>query len=448
MYNRVNINSFNEYGMNGVNQMKYNIIDFGAEMSDKLQTKQIQAAIDRCYLDGGGEVIIPAGIYRTGSIRLRSNVTLHLLSGAILEGSDNPDDYNSYNDSEIEPIEIYPQGDEMRSVYPFSRWNNGIIRAFYAENIAIIGDENSYIDGVNCYDPEGEEGYRGPHGINMHFCKNIRFEGYTFRNSANWAHAIQKSSNITVKNITVHGGHDGFDVRTCENILIEDCEFYSGDDAIAGYDNYDVLIRNCILNCSCHSLRIGGTDVVVENCEIQGNARYGHRYTMTADEKARRLMTTDKNNHITMAIFNYYCDNRANPRKVPGNMVIRNCKIDGGDCIYMNLFGSIWTKNRELEHLRIENCTFTNMQKGTLFIQQGDEANNGGKMVLELENVTISAKDGIEDTPFMTARYFDKIIFKNVIANGFRNLDVIKELGVSDGEVVIENSSPFVVKNV
>ena len=69
-------------------------------------------------------------------------------------------------------------------------------------------------------------------------------------------------------------------------------------------------------------------------------------------------------------------------------------------------------------------------------------------MVLELENVTISAKDGIEDTPFMTARYFDKIIFKNVTANGFRNLDVIKELGVSDGEVVIENSSPFVVKNV
>ena len=85
---------------------------------------------------------------------------------------------------------------------------------------------------------------------------------------------------------------------------------------------------------------------------------------------------------------------------------------------------------------------------GTLFVQQSDEANDGGKMVLELENVTISAKDGIEDAPFMTARYFDKIIFKNVTANGFRNLDVIKELGVSDGEIIIENSSPFVIKNV
>ena len=110
-------------GANGVNQMKYNIIDFGAEMSDKLQTKQIQAAIDRCYLDGGGEVIIPAGIYRTGSIRLRSNVTLHLLSGAILEGSDNPDDYNSYNDSEIEPLDIYPMENEGSNVYPYSKWN-------------------------------------------------------------------------------------------------------------------------------------------------------------------------------------------------------------------------------------------------------------------------------------------------------------------------------------
>lgn len=55
----------------------YTITDFGARISDLLQTEAIQRAIDECFSNGGGEVIIPAGIYRTGGLRLRSHVTLH-----------------------------------------------------------------------------------------------------------------------------------------------------------------------------------------------------------------------------------------------------------------------------------------------------------------------------------------------------------------------------------
>lgn len=56
----------------------YNIIDFGAITNTKeLQTDKIQSAIDKAFLDGGGEVVIPRGIFNTATIRLRSNVTLH-----------------------------------------------------------------------------------------------------------------------------------------------------------------------------------------------------------------------------------------------------------------------------------------------------------------------------------------------------------------------------------
>ncbi len=63
--------------------MVYNIIDFGAKVSDLLQTEAIQNAIDKCFLNGGGEVVIPSGVYRTGGLRLRSHVTLHLFRSNI-----------------------------------------------------------------------------------------------------------------------------------------------------------------------------------------------------------------------------------------------------------------------------------------------------------------------------------------------------------------------------
>ena len=69
-----------------------------------LVTKEIQSAIDECFLAGGGEVVVPKGEYLVGSLRLRSGVTLHLLEGTHLKGSVDPEDYNSYLEDKIEPI--------------------------------------------------------------------------------------------------------------------------------------------------------------------------------------------------------------------------------------------------------------------------------------------------------------------------------------------------------
>ena len=55
-----------------------------------------------------------------------------------------------------------------------SRWNNALIRAWKAQNITLIGEPGSVIDGNNTYDAIGEENYRGPHGITFFSCKNIR----------------------------------------------------------------------------------------------------------------------------------------------------------------------------------------------------------------------------------------------------------------------------------
>ena len=67
--------------------MKVDVRDYGAMPDGGNCTQSIQKAIDDCYLKGGGEVVVPAGIYLAAGLRLRSNVTLHLMENAVLQGS-------------------------------------------------------------------------------------------------------------------------------------------------------------------------------------------------------------------------------------------------------------------------------------------------------------------------------------------------------------------------
>ena len=197
----------------------FSIIDFGAcSTTDELQTRYIQAAIDECFLQGGGEVQIPEGTFLTGGIRLRSNVCLHLMENAHLKGIRDPEAYGVLEDDVIEPIpnndrtvKLYhtPTADENFQTYEWfnragSRWNHGLIRAAYAKNVSVIGECGSALDGSDCYDALGEELYRGPHLMNFFYCENITLRGYTCVDSANWAHAFFYSKNLIIEKVKIY----------------------------------------------------------------------------------------------------------------------------------------------------------------------------------------------------------------------------------------------------
>ena len=72
----------------------FNVRDYGAVGNGQtLDSPAIRSAIDACAANGGGTVYLPAGQYLTGSLFLRNNISLHLDSGAVILGSENPDDY-------------------------------------------------------------------------------------------------------------------------------------------------------------------------------------------------------------------------------------------------------------------------------------------------------------------------------------------------------------------
>jgi len=418
--------------------MAYNILTYGAQTNGELCTTQIQKAIDDCFLNGGGEVLIPAGRFLTGGLRLRSNVTLHLLENAVLLGSICPEDYADYINDAIEPIPeeertkpvstVKPGKEVGRSAHPYSRWNNAIIRAIKAKNIAIIGEPGSEINGQNCYDPIGEESYRGPHAINMWFCENVTLRGYTIRDSANWAHAIQNSKGITIRDVTVLGGHDGFDVRTCDDILVEDCCFRTGDDCIAGFDNCNVTVRNCYFESSCSVFRFGGTDVLVESCR-SGAATYGFRGRLSKEEKENRMPTGENQIRTSHYAFLYYCDNRADVRKTPGNILIRNCSFASLDAIMGLPFGHMWCCNRSLRDITFENCVFDGLCYPMQLTCPEEEP-----LTLRLRDCRVIAREGFEQIAFLTGKNVAAVETERVSFINMENPSVTVEKGPINGQ--------------
>ena len=148
-------------------------------------TAAIQGSIDAAWRRGGGTVEIPSGVHRIGGIRLRSNVTLLLRSGCVLLASRNLSDYDRWMKDELEPVTPPPA--EFRHQY-LRNWYRAVIRLHCATNAAIVGEPGSVIDGCNSFDRDGEEKYRGAHGITAMYATNCVFRGYTMRRTGNWAH--------------------------------------------------------------------------------------------------------------------------------------------------------------------------------------------------------------------------------------------------------------------
>lgn len=442
------------------------ILDFGAKSGlDSLQTKSVQNAIDYCFRTGGGEVEIPKGSFLIGGIRLRSNVTLYLRKGARLIASRNPDDYELPSDDGVEkPIDkrLYEQEEKIngRSVdglHYFRRWYRAIIKAYEAENIAIVGEEDSYIDGRDCYDALGEEGYRGPHAICFCKCKNVKLDGYTVKDSGNWAHSIWESQNIRCKRVTVLAGHDGLDILGCDDVRVEDCTFFSGDDAIAGFDNQNVVIENNRFSSACSAFRFSGTGVLIRNCQINGNSPYLHRYTLSQEEKETGVLLTDEQNpnhrYRMKSFYSYYADYRLEIRKMPANIVVENCTVDSPEKFFhFNFSGSeCWSTNKPLTEIVFKNIVAKNLR---LPIVAYGEAEN--PLQITFENICFEiAPDYADDCLFKTAN-LKRMELKNCTVKGFQGKTTVKNYGVQRGEIlsdsfpvsVVETDEAFIVESI
>jgi polygalacturonase len=241
---------------------KYNVRELGAAGDGKtLDTAAIQKAIDSAAGDGGGEVDFPAGTYLTGSLELRSHVTVRLDKDAVILGSAAADDY---------PIVT-------------ARWE-GIERPCHRALISARDAEDIAITGAGTIRGDATVGRlrnpRAPTIIEPISCKHVRVEGVTLKSTRIWTLHPTYCEDVTVSGVTfdtVEANSDGIDPDSCKGVLIDHCSFSTGDDDIAiksgkgqegvriGKPSEDITITNCTF--------LKGNAPVAMGSELSGGIR-------------------------------------------------------------------------------------------------------------------------------------------------------------------------------
>jgi len=382
-----------------------------------LMTQIIQSAIDSCAKTGGGSVVFSSGKYISGSIQLKSRVSLQFEKGVILQGSENYKDYE----------------------------NDAFIYGNQLSDISICGE--GVIDGVNCINPTGEEGFRGPHCIRLINCKNISFKDFTIKNSANWAINCRYCSKGVVDKVSIRGGHDGLHTRFCTNFKVTGCDFRTGDDAFAGNDNRDFFITNCKINTSCNGFRMGCLNFTVKNCQLWGPGESVHKI--------------QKRNNM-LAAFVYFSPKDENPKLVSGNWLIENVTVENVDHFFVyNFKDGLWQTGQPLTTIKFDHVTANGILGGFNIIGDLDK-----KFKLKVENSEFKFREGasykgdlFEDAKLLSpalfnAMNFGKIELKNVT---FHKKDESPILNCNNGNSLIleqinfftgNNSSPYKIENL
>ena len=347
--------------------MEYRLDQYGVlPDGDRLQTDAIQRVLDLCG-ETGGTVIFPKGTYLFSSLLLHSHTTVYLESGAVLLGSTSCADYRVFDVPERvslrTDIEMIPQytGFKKRPEY-----RRAMLSAYGEEDVAIVGEPGSVIDGQNCYDADGEEGYRGPHGIFLSNCRRITLRGYTARHNGNFMHQLDACSDIAMEDVTCLGGSDGIHLHCCAHTEIDRCIFRTGDDCIAGINIRGLHVNNCVLNTSCQAFRMGGVDILVENCHIYGPGYYPHRVTIVRSETD--ILPREAGRHNLLSLLIFFASEAFPAEEYSHNIVFRNLIVENAGRVldYTADSSAALQSGDRLRELTFENVRFTGLEKSSL----------------------------------------------------------------------------------
>jgi hypothetical protein len=200
--------------------------------------------------------------------------------GATLVGTTNLDAYARPN-----PPDFMPEA-------KWGNWHRGLLVGENLENVTILGPGT--IDGAKVFDPNGEEKMRGPHTLVFSNCRNVVVRDLTILDAANYAVFFMVSNDVEFRNVKFVGGWDGIHwrgapQRWCRGVDIINCQFFTGDDAIAGRYWDDTVITGCLINSSCNGIRLIGParNLVIHDNLFLGPGRQPHR---TSRERQRTNM--------------------------------------------------------------------------------------------------------------------------------------------------------------
>jgi len=244
----------------------FNVKDFGAAGDGQTNdAAAIEKAIGACAKAGGGVVLLPAGNFLSGTIVLRSNITLRISPGATLWGSRKMEDYSP-------PHLIYAKG---------------------AENIAIDGGGRINGNGDAFWRDRSDHPYflgarpRPSPMIEIVESREVRIQDISIRETPGWGIHPSYSDGVVIRGVSLIShlrgpNTDGIDVGSSRNVRISDCYIEGGDDAIViktlvrpGLQmrpSENITVTNCVMTSTSNCFKLGTEstagfkNIAITNC--------------------------------------------------------------------------------------------------------------------------------------------------------------------------------------
>ena len=383
------------------NPNDYNVRSFGAVGDGKnLDSPAINTAIEAAFANGGGKIIVPAGIYLCGSIHLKSNIELHLLPGAVIKAA--PASMKAYDESES--FGGFPEYQDGGHTY----FHNSLIWAEGQDNISITG--RGMIDGEgltkkdteNAGNVQGGSIGTGDKAIALKLCTNILIRDITIFRGGHFAIIITGCEKGTIDNVTIDTNRDGIDIDCCKYLTVTNTKVNTpNDDGIVLKSSYalkkpvpceNILINNCIVtgyklgtfldgtyipekvNWVCGRIKLGTEsnggyrNIAISNCTMMYSSG------LAFEEVDQGRMENIAVSNITMNHVHHYpiyittgCRNRG-PKEVTspsygGDIMISNVIADDADSLASIIVTGM--KEEPLRNIRLHNIQIRYRGGGT-----------------------------------------------------------------------------------
>lgn len=369
------------------NEFYFNVKNFGAKGDGKtLDTNAINKAIETASKNGGGTVYFPSGTFLSFSIRLKSNITIHLENGATILAADPAVHKGKYDMFEPNKWDMYQD-------FGHSHWKNSLIWGIGIENFAIVGQGK--IDGLGLskrspgpqkprtegetpasmkdnVSPLGElsplkemEGL-GTKAIALKLSKNITLKDFTIFRGGHFALLATGVDNLTIDGLRVDTNRDGFDIDACRNVRISNTYVNTpNDDAIVLKSGYGLGFTRATENVTITNSQVSGFDL---GTMLDGTYQTTQEFAPDKDRVTGRIKFGTESNggfkNITISNINFvHCR----------GLAIET--VDGGN----------------IEDISISNITMRDITTAPFFIRLGKRQRGpAGSAISQVKRINIS----------------------------------------------------------
>jgi len=225
----------------------FDVKTYGAKGDGKTEDREsINKAIDAASAAGGGTVYFPAGTYLTGSIRLRSNITLQFEHGSRIEASSDPAAYDAPEPNEWDKFQDFGH----------SHFHNSLIWGENLDNVAIVGA--GLISGQAL--SRGDRG--ADKAIALKLSRHVTLRDFSILNGGHFGILATGIDNLTIDNVLIDTNRDGMDIDSCRNVRISNSSVNTpNDDAIVFKGTHALGFARASENVTVTNSLVSGYDI-------------------------------------------------------------------------------------------------------------------------------------------------------------------------------------------